>query len=292
MQDDVATMNRTAPLTPSPAFLRRISWGAILAGVAVAMSIQLLLNLLGIGVGASTVNPGHGNTPGEGLAIGAGIWFVVSALISLFAGGVAAGRLAGVPNGKDGMLHGFTTWSVTTMLTLYLLSTAVGGLVGGTASLLGNAGSLAGSGIMHSTGLLSDISTQTTGMTPAEIKQQAGDVVTDPRFQTFVQQVLTNGNATPEASNNLASLVAQKQNISQDQANQEIAGWQTRLQQAKQQTSAEVVNAANTAAAGIAKTALWSSLALFLGALAATLGGFTGSPTFQFRRRSLTAETV
>lgn len=84
----------------------------------------------------------------------------------------------------------------------------------------------------------------------------------------------------------LPALVAQKQNISQDQADQEIAGWQTKLQQAKQQTSTSLVNAAGDAASGISRTALWGSLALLLGLIAATLGGYTGSPTSNFRKRT------
>lgn len=276
-----------API-PSPSKLRRVSWGAILAGVAVAMSLQLLLNLVGIGIGASTIDPRQGDTPGQGLAIGAGIWFAVSALISLFAGGWAAGRLAGVPNGKDGMLHGFTMWSVTTMLTIYLLSTAVGSLIGGTASLIGGAGSLAGSGIMHSTPMLADLSKQITGLTPTEIKNQAGDVATDPRFETFAKQIITNGSATPEAQSNLADLVAQKQGIPQAQASDEVQQWQARLQQAKQQTSTLAVNTADDAAAGLSKSALWSSLALFLGLVAGTLGGLVGSVNLGFRRQAHT----
>jgi len=129
------SLSATKLISRSPARLSHISWGSILAGVAVALSLQLLLNLLGIGIGASTINPGQGDTPGSGLAIGAGIWFAISALISLFCGGWAAGRLAGDPARKDGMLHGFTTWSLTTILTLVMLTSAVGGLIGGSASL-------------------------------------------------------------------------------------------------------------------------------------------------------------
>lgn len=264
--------------TSVPIKTRRISWGAIFAGVAIALSIQLLLNLLGLGIGASTINVRQGDTPGSGLAVGAGVWFAVSALLSLFAGGWAAGRLAGVPNREDGLLHGFTTWSVTTIATICLLSSAVGGLIGGSASLLGKVGSLSGQGASSIAPGVTDLVSQATGVTPADVKQQAGDLVSDPRFQTFVSQSVSQGDVTPEARQNLITLVSQKQNVSPEQANQEVSGWQQKLGQAKEQAKTTAANAADSAAAGVSRAGLWSFVALLLGAIAASIGGAIGAP--------------
>lgn len=126
---------------------RRISWGAILAGVVIALVVQLVLGILGIAIGASTIDPLAEANPVSGIGVGAGIWFAVSLLLALFAGGYVAGRLAGVPRRQDGLLHGLLTWGLTTLLTFYLLTTTVGGLIGGTARVLGNGLSAAGSGI-------------------------------------------------------------------------------------------------------------------------------------------------
>lgn len=273
------TLREEAALHP-PSPLHRISWGSILAGVAIALSIQFLLNLLGVGIGASTINPNQGDTPGSGLAIGAGIWFAVSALISLFVGGWAAGRLAGVPNSKDGMLHGFTTWSLTTIVTLFLLTSAIGGLIGGSASLLGKAASMGGEGAKAATPMLTNLASQATGVSSNEVKQQAGDIASDTRFQAFASDIVRNGQASPESRSNLAQLVAQKQNISQQQADNEVASWQQRLAQAKDQATTKAKDVADKTASGVSKTALWSFFALLLGAVAATLGGMIGSPTF------------
>ena len=52
---------------------RRISWGAVLAGVIIVLIVQLLLSLLGVGIGASTIDPMQGDTPrASTLGIGAG----------------------------------------------------------------------------------------------------------------------------------------------------------------------------------------------------------------------------
>lgn len=256
---------------------RRVSWGAVLAGVAVALSIQLLLNLLGLGIGASTIDIRQGNAPGSGLAIGAGIWFAVSTLLSLLAGGWAAGRLAGVADRRDGMLHGFTTWSITSIVTIYLLSSAAGSLIGGSFALLGKAGSASSAGVSALAPSVTGLISQTTGVTPADVKQQAGDVASDPRFQTFVTQLVGQNNVTPEARQSLVDLIAQKQRITPEQANSEVSTWQQKLEQAKEQAKATAAIAADNAAAGLSKTALWSFAALLLGAIAASFGGLLGS---------------
>ncbi len=127
-----------ADSTVGAATVRRISWGAVLAGVAIILVVQLAMAMLGAGIGFSLVEPVARETPQPtSIGIGAGIYWIVSAIISLVAGGWVAGRLAGVPRPFDAMIHGLLAWSVATLLTLYLLTTAVGGLVGGAFNLVG-----------------------------------------------------------------------------------------------------------------------------------------------------------
>src|SRR5947207_6114254 len=113
----------------------RISWGAIFAGAVVALATQLVLTLIGGAVGLATLNPATGQTPsGTTFGIGAAICLVISSLISLFFAGYVAGRLGGTFNG---WLHGLATWATVTVLTILMLTTAAGGLIG-TASGLAN----------------------------------------------------------------------------------------------------------------------------------------------------------
>jgi hypothetical protein len=133
--------------TPTVPFVKRISWGAILAGAVLALVIQLALSLLGLGIGMGTIDPLEEQNPMSGIGIGAAIWWVVSMLVSLYIGGSVAARLAGMPRRTDGLLHGLLTWSVVTLLTFYLLSTAVGRIIGGVTGVAGRALSAAGSGV-------------------------------------------------------------------------------------------------------------------------------------------------
>ena len=121
----------TAYPSVAPNYIRRISWGAIIAGLIVALVTQILLSMLGVAIGAATVNPTQEQNPLEGLGTGAAIWWVVSSLISLFLGGCVAGRLAGVPRKGDGALHGIIMWGTATLITFLLVGTALGGIFGG-----------------------------------------------------------------------------------------------------------------------------------------------------------------
>jgi len=132
--------------TPAVA-AKRISWGAILAGAVLALVIQLALSLLGLGIGLGTIDPLTEQNPMAGIGVGAAIWWVASMLVSLYLGATVASRLAGMPRPTDGMLHGLLTWSVVTLLTFYLLTTAVGRLIGGVTGVAGRALSGVGSGI-------------------------------------------------------------------------------------------------------------------------------------------------
>jgi hypothetical protein len=111
----------------------RISWGAIFAGAIIALATQLVLTLIGTALGLATLYPTTGQNPsGTTVGIGAGLWLVISSLVSLFLGGYIAGRLGGTFNG---WLHGLATWAVVTMLTILLLTTAAGGLIGTASGL-------------------------------------------------------------------------------------------------------------------------------------------------------------
>ncbi len=60
---------------------------------------------------------------------------MLTVLISLFAGGYVAGRLAGFPAKQEGMLHGLITFGLVTLLSLYFL-TALGAIIGGAGAAL------------------------------------------------------------------------------------------------------------------------------------------------------------
>src|SRR4051794_33491551 len=125
-------------LQPRQPVLKRISWAAIFAGLIIALVSQLVLSVLGVSIGATAVNPLTADqSSGQALGIGAGIWLIVSTIISLFLGGWVAGRMAGFT--REGALHGLVTWGAATLLTVLLLTSAAGGILSGAGQLFSQA---------------------------------------------------------------------------------------------------------------------------------------------------------
>ena len=63
----------------------RASWGAVFAGAIIALATQIVLALIGMAIGLTTLNPSTGDSPsGTALGTGAAIWLVTSSLVSLF----------------------------------------------------------------------------------------------------------------------------------------------------------------------------------------------------------------
>jgi hypothetical protein len=263
---------------------RRISWAAIFGGVILVVVVQLLLSTLGAGIGLGTVNVNAGTTPAAGnLGIGAGIWWVISSCVALFCGGYVAAWLAGIETRFDGVLHGVVSWGIATLLTIYLLTSAIGGIIGGGFSALGSVTSAAGSGVSDAVKPLA----QATGVSPDMIQQQAQAYLqpTNPDPATMSPQdaqkdVAKNlvtyargGTEAPAAKERVINVMAAQMKISHDDAAKRFDDAQAKLQQTKDQTVQTAKNAADASAAGASKASFAAFFVLLLGGIAAAVGG-------------------
>lgn len=122
-------------VVPAPALLRRVSWGAIFAGAVIAVALTALLSLLGIGIGLGTLDIAQGDSV-EGAPKATLIWWAATSIIATGIGGFIAARLAGIPRGLTGALHGFAVWAVTSLLVLWLATTAVGFALGAATNVV------------------------------------------------------------------------------------------------------------------------------------------------------------
>jgi ElaB/YqjD/DUF883 family membrane-anchored ribosome-binding protein len=131
-----------------PGALNRLSWGAVIAGAVVALVIQLGVNLLGISMGAGSLNPDpdYGeDSPSLGEAAGQTmIWVGIGMILSLFIGGWLAARFAGIPDQLDGLLHGIVTWGVVSLVSTLLVTSSVGRIFNGLSRMIGQGLNLAG----------------------------------------------------------------------------------------------------------------------------------------------------
>lgn len=121
----------------------RVSWGSVLAGSAIALVTYLVLSVLGTAIGASAVDAMQAGNPLSGFGTGAGIWLFVSTLLAIGVGAFVAGRTA--PD--RGGLHGILSWTITTLLTTWLLAALATSVVGAAGNVVGKGLSAAGSGI-------------------------------------------------------------------------------------------------------------------------------------------------
>jgi hypothetical protein len=263
---------------------RRISWAAIFGGVILVVTIQLLLGLLGAGIGLGTVNTNNGTTPDAGsLGMGAGVWWIVSSIIALGFGGYVSAWLAGIEIKWDGILHGLITWGIATLLTIYLLTSAVGSVIGGGFSAVGGAASAAGSGVKDAAQPLA----QAAGVSPDMLQQQAQAYLqpTNPDPATMSPQdaqkeVVTNlatyakgGPDAAGAKERVVTIMAAQQHISHDEAAKRFDDTQAKLQQARDQATQAAKNTADASAAAASKTSFAAFGNLLLAAIAAAIGG-------------------
>jgi len=293
----VTIQTTTSPLATGAAqadtramLLNEVSWGAIFAGAVTALVTQVIVNLVGVGVGLASVGTTAADTPSAATAsMGAGLWFVASGIVASLAGGVIAGRLSGKPLPGAAALHGLVSWAVTTLVVLYLLTSAAGGLVGGTLSTvsgaLGGAGSLVGGTVQTAAQAaapsLSKISNPLDGIEQRVREQSAGQ---DPQAArdaavAAVRAVLTGDAAQKEqAKSRAADALARAQGTSPDQAKAQIDDYQKQYEQAVATAKQKAEAAAVTAKSAATQGAFYAALALLLGGLAAFLGGRLGAP--------------
>ena len=154
---DPRPLTRDGFVRPVAAPLPAISWAAVFSGFVLSLVVYLFLSVLGTAIGATAVDPTGDASPLSGFGTGAGIWLVASTVISIFLGALVAGRSAPAQGG----LHGVLSWSVTTLVTTFLLASAASGLVGTAFGVVGKGLSLAGQGVAAaSPGIASEVGDQ------------------------------------------------------------------------------------------------------------------------------------
>jgi len=116
---------------PDAYFPAGIAWGAVAAGSLVALGAQLVLSMLGLGLGLGAVDVVTGEAEPSTISGAVGVWWIVTALVALFLGGWTAGRIAGGRFLPEGVFTAVLVWAVVTLASFYLLTTVVGTVLGG-----------------------------------------------------------------------------------------------------------------------------------------------------------------
>ena len=269
--------------------LKKISWGAIVAGIALSLIVHLLLNMLGLGVGVMTIDPATGDTPSAAtFSTAAAVWWTISGVIAAYIGGVAAGRMAGKPDAETASWHGLVTWAATMLVMFYIITSAVGSVMGGAFRVIGSAASGLGQAASAAAPAAADAVGQVAGGPIDDIRRQVRDYVgkaqNDPAATRdalvgSVGRLLTGDEAArKEARQQAVDALAQTAGIPQEEAAARIDQWQRQFDEARQQAEQKARQAAERTAEIVSQAAIFSFIALLLGAVGGWFGGRSGTP--------------
>ena len=255
------------------------SWGAIIAGAFVAASVTLILLALGAGLGFASVSPwqGHGVTATTFAATTA-IWFIVMQWVSACLGGYIAGRLRTRWIGTHAhevffrdTAHGLVAWSLATVVIALLAAGSVSSLLRGGAHAASQMASGAASSAASAAGdsstpyeidkLFRSSSTATAGT--ADGRAEAGHILAN---------ALMTGSIPDADRTYLAGIVAQRSGVPQEEAQKRVDDAMSSLSEAK----SKATQAADAARKAAAETAIYTALAMLIGAFIASVSAALG----------------
>ena len=253
-----------------------VSWAAIAAGGVATAALTLLLLAFGAGMGFSAISPWSNSGISSGtFNIAAGIYLIVVAMLASTIGGYVAGRLrtkwVGVHSDEIAFrdtAHGFLAWAFAAVLGSALLGSAATYFVGGAAQgaaqgmTQGAVSPSAGGANEYFVDLLLRPNPAAQGTASA---QGASDVALRREVGRIFTRSLGERNLSAADRTYLVQLVSSRAGVDQAEADKRVGDA---LNQAK--------IAADEARSAAAKTALWLTAAMLIGAFAASLAAIEG----------------
>lgn len=251
-----------------------ISWRSIVAGLLLAFFTMTGLIGLGLAFGGIGLDD---DTSARGAGIFTGVWFVISALISIFIGSYFAARISKFRTGRIGSAQGLVIAALfvgfflyQTMATIGMAGQAMGGMIKGSSGM-----------IARGVDKAADIPVINNA-----VSNVAEDAIGDLNLKSDVRTVGT-GVATrlvqgdTEGAKNYLSVQA---GITPAEADARIAQMKTRVD--------KIIEDAKEGTAAALKSVGWSLFLLtLLGSLAAVAGGAMGSVA-NFRKPLIRQEGI
>lgn len=295
------------PIDSSHSITSAISWGAIIGGAAGASALSLLLMILGVGLGMSTVSPwSNEGISATTFGVSTILWLTFTQLLSSGMGGYLAGRLRTKWRDTDAdevyfrdTAHGFLAWAVAALTSAALLASVIGSILSGGiqagAAVVGGAASTAAvaapgmavaSGNSGAMGYFVDslfrknanaASNETSNQTSIPPQSSERTLQDTAEISRIFMNVRANEPLPPEDMQYIGQLVAQRTGLSQQDAEKRVTEVYARAQLKLNQVEMTAKEATDKARKASAFAALWMFVSLLIGAfvasLAATYGG-------------------
>jgi hypothetical protein len=293
-----------------------VSWSAVLAGAVTISILSLILLILGVGLGLSSVSPwvDRGVTA-TAIGLSTVVWLIVTQAIASGVGGYLAGRMRTrwLQVHRDEVYfrdtaHGFLSWAVATIAMAVLMTTVISSIVGGGV----RAGASIVSGVAEATSTVG--STQNSASQsaiaaagnrlqinildtlfrsePADGTTRAhAATIETPQERVVAQQSSTAINAelsqilvrslrveaiSPADLSYLGRWVTQRTGLNQQDAEKRVAETFSALRKEASEAEFAARSAADLARKASAKAALWLFASLLIGAFVASFAAIYG----------------
>ena len=279
----------------APAAVRRISWGAIAAGVVVVLVVQMALMLLGLAIGTATIDPVAADTPqASTLGIGGGVWWLAATAISVFFGAWVAGpaRRHADRDGRHAARRGHLGGRHPVRdlpahhhhrrlgrRRLRRLGSAAQAVGQGTQSLASTAMQALPDDIRNQAQGLFDRAPAAAGQVQQEAQQTqqaAGAGSPVDAVQRVVRGV--QDGASQQDRDAALNVISQQAGIPREEAERRLGEFQATYRDYSQQAAEQARQAAQAAAETVSQVSFWSVVALVIGAALAAVGGRLGTP--------------
>ncbi len=270
--------------------VRRMSWGAVLAGVLLAVITQIALNILGVAIGFAALTPEDPGGIGPTFDTATVVWIAASTLISVFVGGWTAAYTQQSTDEEVGILHGLVTWALATLIALVLFFASASSVISGLGTALGEGISLVGTTVADVTADVApevsdalNLQSQAEQFVNEEIEPIVDDLSEQQRTQLANDFVVlirepSDSDAAQSARDSIISTVAAETDLTESEIESQLQQWEqdarTALAQAEEQAEEIAADLADAtaAAAGVL------FMMLVIGAFAGGAGGYVGTP--------------
>jgi hypothetical protein len=263
--------------------LPRVTWRAIIAGWVVGGATQIMLSLLGLGIGAWSMDL-HEADPAAGIQVGSVMWTGLSLVISAFVGSYLAAALSRACVRSEGIMQGIVSWGLSwvsfTVFSVFA-TTAMLALFGGVFNVFGNAvhslGKAAAPVISHA------VSTGTTNISIDALRQQIEAVRKAPDRPPLSEAALAELKQRLEAADRdgAVKVLVTKVGVSKAQAQnlvQQSMGAVGRLKERAGPLKEQTLDAGNIALSRLGLASIWMFLFSLLTLCVAIIGGAMGVP--------------
>jgi len=224
VQQAAPIASRTGPVGPASF----VEWGAVLAGAVLAAALSFVLLTFGAAIGLSATSP----WPNSGLSVKviatlAVFWALAQQIGSLMAGGYVAGRMrsrwheAGDETEFRDGLHGGLVWAVAVLISAFFVFATASLAVRTGADVAGSAVVGAASRTTNPMDTVLDAMLRTPAGAPQSRNTVASDEIRGELTRILTSAVAT-GSLSAENRTYLASLIAQRTGVPQQEAEKRV----------------------------------------------------------------------